>query len=345
MQNISVLFFVIFACLSACNKSETTTEVTDHFFLKNEGAVMPVFVNGNISSNIFVIYLHGGPGGTSLEAFQHQDNPFTKLQKDYAVVYWEQRCSGASQGECKNLTIEQYTEDLQKLLILLRHKYTDNISFFLVGHSWGGSLGINFLSKPGNQANVKGWIEVGGGHNVPRIVQLEKEMIETVGNRQILLGNNIAEWQNRIENANKLNLGNLDDVYAMNSLASEAESSMRISDSVYAKISNTWVNEYFFGSTEWARASKNAEFSFEGMKNELSVLNLTDKLQEITVPTLLLWGKYDFRVPSSFAREEFVKYGSISKELVIFEKSAHFVQWNEPNAFFEKVKEFIELHR
>ena len=30
---------------------------------------------------------------------------------------------------------------------------------------------------------------------------------------------------------------------------------------------------------------------------------------------------------------------------VIFEKSAHFVQWNEPTAFFEKVKEFIDKNK
>ena len=58
-----------------------------------------------------------------------------------------------------------------------------------------------------------------------------------------------------------------------------------------------------------------------------------------------LWGNYDFRVPPEFANEELQKYGSEKKELVIFEKSAHFVQWNEPLRFYEVVNDFIDRNK
>jgi pimeloyl-ACP methyl ester carboxylesterase len=59
----------------------------------------------------------------------------------------------------------------------------------------------------------------------------------------------------------------------------------------------------------------------------------------------LLWGKYDFRVPPKFAQEALTNYGSSKKELVVFDRSAHFVQWNEPELFYEKVKKFIEQNK
>ena len=217
MKSISQFFYLLsLLLLLACNKETLVSNANDHFFLKNKGAVMPIFVHGNTSSKVFIIYLHGGPGSTSLEAYQNEKSPFTKLQSDYAMVYWEQRCSGSSQGNCSNLTISQYVEDLEKLIALIKNKYANDITIFLLGHSWGGSLGIKYLTTNNNQSAIKGWIEVGGGHDVPRIAILEKEMVNEVGNRQISQGININEWQANITKANSLDLSKIDDIYEMN---------------------------------------------------------------------------------------------------------------------------------
>lgn len=345
MKNKIFQLIILLAGIISCGKEEISANAEDHFFLENEGAIMPIFVHGNTKSKVFVINLHGGPGGTSLEAYQHKDSPFKKLQSDYPVVYWEQRCAGSSQGQCSILTLNQYTEDLEKLIILLRNRYTPDIRFFLVGHSWGGSLGINFLSTANNQSNIRGWIEVGGGHNVPRIVQLEREMLVEAGNRQIAYGNDAKDWQERINKANTLELSKVEDLYEMNRISVQAEGLMKNADSLNAKIANTWTNEYFFSPIDNSALTNNLSASFEGMKNELATLNLSNKLQNITIPTLMLWGKYDFRVPPKFAEEELGKYGSSKKELVIFDRSAHFVQWNEPDKFYSLVRAFIEENK
>ena len=81
------------------------------------------------------------------------------------------------------------------------------------------------------------------------------------------------------------------------------------------------------------------------MKNELAVLNLSNSTSQIKIPTLLIWGRYDFRVPPKFAQESLIAYGSAQKELLIFDRSAHFAQWNEPEQFFEKVRNFIEQNK
>jgi pimeloyl-ACP methyl ester carboxylesterase len=343
IHKITILTIILIA--SSCKKQQITTSAKNHFFLENAGAVMPIFVNGNTKSKVFIVYLHGGPGSTSLEAYQNKNNPLTNLQKDYGVVYWDQRCAGASQGSCNNLTLKQYNEDLEKLILLLQNKYGSDIKFFLLGHSWGGSLGIKYLSTATNQAKIKGWIEVGGGHNVPKIVRLEKEMVTEIGNRQIAAGKNATEWKSKIDKSNTLNLNVVDDVYEMNRIAVAAEGLIRKVDSVNEKITNSWVYDYFFNPLESALSSSNQNASFEGMKNELAILNLSDSLPKITIPTLLLWGKYDFRVPPKFAQEELQKYGSTKKQLFVFDRSAHFVQFNESQLFFDKVKNFIEENK
>lgn len=342
---IQFYFIALIFLISACKKETLDLNVKDHFFLENDGAIMPVFVNGNTKSKVFLIYLHGGPGSTSLEAFQNEKSPFKKLQSDYAMVYWEQRCSGSSQGNCSNLTISQYVKDLEKVIILLQSRYDSDIKLFLLGHSWGGSLGIKFLTTNNNQNTIKGWIEVGGGHNVPRIVNLEREMVNEIGNRQISQGNYVSEWQANITKANSLNLNNVDELFEMNKIAVNSEQLMRKVDSVNQKIDNPYLSDYFFGPVSNQAVNINNEQTFEAMKNELAVLNLSNSTSQIKIPTLLIWGRYDFRVPPKFAQESLIAYGSAQKKLLIFDRSAHFVQWNEPEKFFEKVRNFIEQNK
>ena len=93
---------------------------------------MPVWVQGNKSSNVFVIWLHGGPGGSSMGISSLP--AFEQLQNEYAFVYYDQRGSGASQGNAKleSMTLNQFVDDLKKIVHLIRHKY-NNPTIFLMG--------------------------------------------------------------------------------------------------------------------------------------------------------------------------------------------------------------------
>lgn len=108
---------------------------------------MPVSVRGNKSSGIFIVFLHGGPGGTALQKIGLP--AFDALEESYATVFWDQRGSGSSQGNSsdKLLTLGQFVEDLDKLIDLISYKY-DHPKIFLMGHSWGGCLGTAYLLDP-----------------------------------------------------------------------------------------------------------------------------------------------------------------------------------------------------
>lgn len=330
--------------LNSCEKS-TNEIVSDHFYLESKGSTMPVFVKGNINSKVCVIFLHGGPGSTSLESYQNKNNPFYKLQQHFAVVYWDQRNAGSSWGNSTEpLSLKLYTEDLTKLIKLLQFKYSSDLRFVLVGHSWGGSLGINYLADSQNQQNVIGWIEIGGGHNVPRIVELEKEMILNLGQQFVQSGLKTNEWNSIITEANSLNIEDKNGIFGMNRLANQSESLIRKMDSVNSKIENNFINDFFFSPIDPFAESVNENRTFQEMELELSKLNLSDDLPKIKIPTLLLWGKYDFRVPPKFAFEELEKYGSTDKKLMIFKRSAHYVHLNEPDLVYEELLEFINSH-
>ena len=74
-------------------------------------------------------------------------------------------------------------------------------------------------------------------------------------------------------------------------------------------------------------------------------VSFTDRLPEITIPSLILWGKYDLVVPTKFAQEAYDHLGSTHKELFIFERTGHSPLQCEPDLFAEKVIAFINEFR
>ena len=96
-------FFVavisIVCIISACQKEKigTGTNIQDLFYLENQGAKMPILVEGNINSGVILLWVHGGPGGTAI-GFQNDENISTRLEPQYAMAYMDQRAAGVSQG-------------------------------------------------------------------------------------------------------------------------------------------------------------------------------------------------------------------------------------------------------
>jgi len=69
--------------------------------------------------------------------------------------------------------------------------------------------------------------------------------------------------------------------------------------------------------------------------------DLTARLGEISVPTLILVGRDDFITPPSQAR---IMHERIpNSELVVFERSGHFPHVEEPEAFFATVRGWLKL--
>ena len=68
--------------------------------------------------------------------------------------------------------------------------------------------------------------------------------------------------------------------------------------------------------------------------------DLTPRLSEILAPTLILVGKDDFICPPSQAK--IMHEGIQNSELVIFEKSGHLAHVEEPEAFFEALRGWVE---
>ena len=339
------MIFVI-SVLSSC-KRENISELSDSFHLKSNGSDMPVHVFGNATDQTFIILLHGGPGDNGLA---YRSGMYAeKLEERYAMVYWDQRGQGMSQGSFTkdNLTVNEMAEDLYNLILTLKLKYGQNISIFLMGHSWGGTLGTYFMVKDSYQEMINGWIEVDGAHDIPLLNKVVVEMFDTIGTAQIALGNSKSEWRRLVKWANNIDTSNinLNVGSEINSNAFYAEDllwedGIIKDESEYPKIWDIISSPVNFLTSLYSGAMTNSI-----TLNEVEFISLSNQLYKITKPTLLLWGKYDFVVSPYLATDAYNKISSSHKKVVIFENSGHSPMDCEPQLFIDEVINFVDQHR
>ncbi|MFK8164839.1 MAG: alpha/beta fold hydrolase [Lewinella sp.] len=333
---VAVLFSIF-----SCSKEEINLSNLDEtIYVRHRQADMSAYVHGNASDKVFLIYLHGGPNGAGLEA--RINTMITEVEENNAVVYFDQRGSGNSQGNYseEDLTIDIMADDVLALVKVLRTKYGDDAKFFLMGASWGGTLGPATLLK--GQEAFLGWIDVAGAHSPKDLYPEYHIRLLEKANEQIAMGNSVSHWESVLELLQNVGSDFSDEDFPKLNGISHASEEVLASDAVIDQ--RRLVRE---DGTERGFAVRNntqtaITLSENGLWRDVS---FTDRLPEITIPSLVLWGKHDLVVPTKFAQEAFDNLGAANKELFIFERSGHSPLESEPELFAEKVIEFINAYR
>jgi len=328
-----------FITLLSCEESEWLSE-GDTFYLKNKEAVMPVWVTGNIASGIFIIVNHGGAGfATSLDF--HQATSFKELEKDYALVYWDQRMSGMSKDDPKisDLSIALHIEDLEKLLILIQDKYSPS-SLFIYGHSWGGGLSLAFLGSENNQQMFKGWInEDGGLQDRYEMVLREAWTVEKANEKYAETGDEkwleIEEWWNNNPNANEGDLEPFQFVRDLGGFIFDEEAA------------NAQHNVNRFNKTFRSPYS----FNWKGVQYDdtrwLAGYDFMPDARSIEIPTLTVWGNEDGSVPIGIGDtlQTLLSTPVQDRYYFTFDECAHSPHWEKSIEFYNLVNDFITTYK
>ena len=344
-----LMMILFLATVFSCQKNDLN-DLQDTLHVRHNNADMPAYIFGNGASKVFLIILHGGPGGSGLEyrIGKYKD----ALEDKYAVVYWDQRGQGMAQGtyDKEDITVANIVEDVKALALTLRHKYGNDIDLFLLGHSWGGLLGSAFLTTNDYQDYIQGWIEVSGAHDFPELYRKSVSSYYIIGNEQIALGNDVTFWTEvlkRVDQIDSLDV-NFDDFSYMNITARTVEEKLTAKGFINTTdpdaVGNSLVNTVFINSRSLAAASGN-KTNETLFKNELLNYSVTDQLHKITIPSLILWGEKDLVVPVQLAQQAYDNIGSIDKEIILYPQSGHSPMVTEPDPFASDIIRFIEQFR
>ena len=334
------MLMLIIIALNTCTQSQG--EVKPSFILRNDEATMPVVVRGNIASHTLVVFLHGGPGGTALKKIGTRT--FSKLEEYYGVVYWDQRGGdGASGGTNKKwMNLNQYIEDLDLLVDQLTYRYSAS-SIFLMGHCWGGGLGIAYLMNTQRQAKIAGWIDVAGAHNNPKGDSLSAEGVKKFAAKMIAGNKNACYWKRALL------------WYQCN----PAFTSDQLMHYTYVRKSNGYQlvegdslglfpcytkKDLLLHPVRYIRYYANYYNTLT--RFVISGINLTSEMHRITLPALIIWGEEDGLIPVAMAKEAYEVLGTNKEDkyLVTFENTAHTVYYEQPVKFVQSVKTFVDQY-
>jgi pimeloyl-ACP methyl ester carboxylesterase len=347
MRQLNILLIFVLLGTASCQKEKITfgKNVSETFYVENTGASMRVLVEGNTSGKVFIIFVHGGPGAGAF--IYNTDYITSNIEDKYAFVYWDQRNSGASQGNSngKYLTLGLMTDDLKKVIEVIKDRYGQDSRIFLLGHSFGGLLTSSFLTTGNNQSMVKGWIFADGSHNYPMNDTLTRAMLLTIGQQQISLNKNKAAWEEIVAycNANSVNFS-FDESGKFEKYAEEAETYI---DGVTKFNVATILGENAI-RYNWPVTSMLSNYLYSSESGFNSVLSRTEfssSLYKVTIPVLVIFGEYDFVCPKALGEDLFNRISSTDKKMVISPVSGHNIMIQDKVLFCKEVNDFIASHQ
>ncbi|MDR0300971.1 MAG: alpha/beta hydrolase [Treponema sp.] len=342
MKKQFIFLAIILALFISCDDMFLNEEFKggDWFYLENDGAIMPVWVRGNTSSKTFIVFLHGGPGNSGMT--YAVSSTHKKLQDDYALVYYDQRGSGMAQGNPKpeTFTVDQFVEDLDKIIALISHKYNCR-SIFLLGKSWGGCFGTAYLLDSRRQNKIKGWIEEDGAHNFIMGIPLSREWVKGKAQEKINNGSNAGYWQKEINWYN-----NNPDLFETDNLLRHGKN-LNDLNGIYLNPDNDPGNFFSFASPVPVFYQLTTLYISNNNKFNAKNIDYSPEMYKITIPSMILWGRYDGTLPVALAQNAYDSIGTAQadKYIHIFENSGHCPSFEEPELWLNRMREFVEKYK
>jgi pimeloyl-ACP methyl ester carboxylesterase len=347
MKYVLLSAIALLVSFTSCQKEVITigTRVSETFYLDNRGASMRILVEGNTSSKVFILFVHGGPGAGGY--IYDSDYIRKNIEDRYAMAYWDSRNAGGSQGSVNghDLTLGQMADDLKKVIILIKARYGQNCSIFLLGHSFGGLLTSSFMVTGNNQSMVKGWIFADASHNYPLNDSLTQQMLLNTGEQEIALNHNRTQWEEIVAYCNA-NTGNFtyEESEQLESYAGEAETYFdEVIEFDIMKLVRENAVRY-----KWPLSSMLMNYLYTseaGFNRVLAQTEFSSLLGKVTVPVLVLYGQYDFICPQELGADFYGRIGSTDKKMVISPVSGHSIMLQDEVLFCNEVNNFIDLHK
>ena len=334
---ILIMFLLLTSCANNQSKSVTDSEKTSYFDYSNNddqvtgGIKMIPIETPKGTFNVFtkrmgnnpkmkVLLLHGGPGGTH-ESFENFDGYLPNEQIEY--IYYDQLESYYSEkpNDSTLWTIEHFVEEVEQVRKALN---LNKDNFYLLGQSWGGILAMEYALK--YQDNLKGLII---SNMVASIPEYEKYAAEVLGPQ---LPPDVYEEIKAFE---------ANEDYE-NPRYEELVQQHYYTKHVLRKPLEDWpefINRSFkhLNPNIYIHMQGYSEFGVTGNAS-LKNWDVSDRLHEIKVPTLMLGGKYDTMDP------KYMKWMSsqVQNGRSVTTNGSHISQYDDPETYFSGLIKFIK---
>jgi pimeloyl-ACP methyl ester carboxylesterase len=235
--------------------------------------------------------------------------------------------------------------DMKAVINTLRSKYGNGVRIFALGHSWGGTLTAKYMITEDFQYLLNGWIQSNGAHDIPKLNRDAVRKFIDEAQRQISLGNHVSDWQGILDWASAIDTNNITDEQSLeiNSKARDVEEWLREDGFIQSPEPGGIKYTYIRGtSNPVVSITTGLQTNGKLVKSGIEELAMTNELYKVKIPTLALWGEYDFVVPPTLGVDCYNKVSSTHKKLVILQYSGHSPMANEWREYVDAITGFID---
>lgn len=286
------------------------------------GIPQQVWLRGIDTHNPALLILHGGPGASEAALYRYFNS---ELERHFLVVNWEQRGTGRSfQSDIptESMTIAQFLQDLDEVVELIQRRFhKENV--VLLGESWGTALGAIYAFQ--HPEKVAAYVGIGQVANMPHGERLSYDYALT---QAMARGNEKA-------------LQELSAIgpppHTVNEMLVSRRWMERFGGAFHADLSTgklIWaaLNTDEANLVDLILFGQGNRFSLEHLWPEFSHLDLT-VYKTFNTPVFFLLGRYDWQVPATLADSYFETIEAPYKQLIWFERSAHYPPFEEADKF------------
>lgn len=267
-----------------------------------------------------VLLLHGGPGGTH-EAFGNFEGYLPNEEIEY--IYYDQLDSYYSDkpNDSTLWTTEHFVEEVEQVRKALN---LDKDNFYLLGQSWGGILAMEYALK--YQDNLKGLIISNMVASVPEYNRYAQEVLAPQLPEEVLKEIKVLEANKDYGNPRYEELL-MNHYYTEHILRKPLEEWPKSILLMFEHL-NPEIYVYMQGPSEFGITSEAT----------LSDWDVSDRLKEIEVPTLILGAKYDTMDP------KYMEWMAteVQNGRSVITNGSHVSQFDDPETYFNGLITFIK---
>ena len=332
MKKLLYLSFMVLIGLSSCKQQTTSTTVAEYFAPIDSGVQVAGIKMVSIQTpvgkfkvwtkrfgnnpRIKVLLLHGGPAMTHeyLECFESffPKEGFEMIEYDQLGSFYSDQPRDSSLW-----TTPRFVEEVEQVRKALN---LDSSNFYLLGNSWGGMLAMEYALK--YQKNLKGLIVCNMMASIPAYEKY----------------NGVLRTQMRKS--------------LVDSLQNYEAKGMYKDPTYEALVIKEYYNKHLCRLPEWPDPVNRA---FNHVNEQIYVMmqgpsefkvggrllhwDITNRLKEITVPTLMVGAKYDTMDPN------YMKWMSTqvkNGQSLYCPNGSHLAMWDDQRVFMNGVIKFIK---
>lgn len=281
-----------------------------------------LLIRGKNRNNPVLLFLHGGPGMPMM----YLSHKFQRtLEDDFVVVHWDQRLAGKSfkkEFNREKIRVSQYLSDAQVVVEYLLTKLRKK-KIFLAGHSWGSYLGVLLASE--HPEFFSAYIGIGQVVNDQQALELQNDFLQS---QAVKTGDKKAQ--------DRLSEGTSWYEYYLFKYGAELKNHKSFWPLVWAGLGS---KEY---SIKDVLNVKNGSSTSSKLMIYDETRNLMTDRSQFEIPVFFFMGVADMVTPLSQAQDYLEVIHAPFKQMIIFDASAHFPFFEEPQLFS---KHLIQIKR